>query len=620
MKYLVILLVFLSTLGLASASEPEPDYPLEFPKSISGIPMLQKYGVTSEPDRYHEIDTGQYDWAMRVVEQGYATVTENELREFWSFISKEGNFNFAITLPDETVKHAKIQFNDAPLRNDQHYIRTFPLYQETLEKYPNIVPDRYETISLVDHSWLRIPVHDPYSWKPMPESAIVDYKRLVSNNTHYFEIIDGSNTRLYNIQYAGISLESNKHDIQSPLKQFKSGIPIDKIQCNDGLQLFIKNDGFPVCVKSNTASSLSQRQWGIHYESLVNLVANSDAIITGMVVGEDSRPNGERHVWLGSYEWLKKGKYDDLQLFLEQTKQQSGNGFSVPFERGEEVLLFLKNVDVKRGAYDLVDSEKTPAKKYPVKMRDNIVTFFDHGFFDENINRYDPDEEICSEMFLEDDSYYYCTTKSESYVPVEKLAEKIKKKMLEKISSGYYEEHFDLKVISDQPDVVFEPGPNSGPRIIPTKASGQNIEFVYTIDDVNFNYFLRTDFDNNQNQMYLQYHPPREVKSIISNEDEINKLIYSCLEKDMYKFPYKPFHVAYHIEDGLSPVIEGHGPPTIYDRWGDTPVQEREKIFRVWLATGKVDCADVHQEFDPDNKKRQEKILLFDSAQLGKLD
>ena len=423
--------------------------------------------------------------------------------------------------------------------------------------------------------------------------------------------------------YVGASLDPIVYPDQrnlSPLKQFKSEVPIKEIQCKEDLQLFIKNNGMPACVKSDTASSLFQRQWGMPHEFLVKLVENSDAIITGMVVGEDNRPNGERHIWLGSYEWLKQGKYEDEQLFLEQTMTRSGNGFYVPFERGEEVLLFLKNVDVRRGAYDLVDSVEVPAQKHSIKLRDAVAAFFDHEFFDQNINNYEINEDYCSEKFLADDLYYYCTTKSESHVPIEKLAEKIKEKMLEKISSGYYEEHFDLKVISDQPDVVFEPGPNSGPRIITTKASGQNIEFVYTIDDVNFNYFMRTEFDKKQNQMYLHYHPPREILSIVSTEDEINELIYSCLEKEMYKFPYRPFHVAYHAGDGISPVIEGHGPPTVYDRWGDAPVQDREKIFRVWLATGKVDCTDVHQEFYPENKKRPEKIILFDSAQLGKLD
>lgn len=411
-----------------------------------------------------------------------------------------------------------------------------------------------------------------------------------------------------------------KPNEMTPLKQFKSGVTVDEIQCRESLILVVKHDGSPACVKSDTASTLSQRQWGMPHESLVRLVESSDAIITGMVVGEDNRPNNERHVWLGSYEWLKQGKYDDQQLFLEQTMTHSGNGFYVPFERGEEVLLFLKSVDVRRGAYDLVDSEIVPAQKHSIKLRDAVAAFFDHEFFDQNVSNDKANEDNCSEKFLADDSYYYCTTKSESYVPVEKLTEKIKEKMLEKISPQYFEEHFDLTIVSDEPDVIAEYEPNSGPHTPPAKASGQNIEFVFTIDDVDFNYFMRTAFDKKQNQMFLHYHPPSEIKSIVSTEDEIDKLIYSCLEKEMYKFPYKPFHVAYHVEDGLSPVIEGHGPPTVHDRLGDAPVQDREKIFRVWLATGKVDCAGVHQEFDPENKKRPEKIVLFDSAQLEKLD
>ena len=423
--------------------------------------------------------------------------------------------------------------------------------------------------------------------------------------------------------YTDVSLDTMVYPDQrnlSPLKQLKSGVLLDKIQCKEGLQLFVKINGLPACIKSDNAYSLSQRQWGMSHESLAKLVENSDAIITGMVVGEENRPNDERHVWLGSYEWLTQGKYDDQQLFLEQAKSRSGNGFDVPFERGEEVLLFLKNVDVRRGAYDLVDSEMVPSQKYSIKLRDAVAAFFDHTFFDKYLDNNNANDDHCSEKFLADDSYYYCTTKSESHVPVEKLTEKVKEKMLEKISSRYFEEHFDLAIVSDEPDVVFEPGPNSGPYTPPAKASGQYIEFVFTIDDVDFNYFLRTDFDKKQNQMYLHYHPPQEIKSIVSTEDEIDKLIYSCLEKEMYKFPYKPFHVAYHVEDGFSPVIEGHGPPTIYDRWGDAPVQDREKVFRVWLVTGNVDCTDVHLEFTPENKKRPQKVLLFDSAQLEKFD
>lgn len=44
-----------------------------------------------------------------------------------------------------------------------------------------------------------------------------------------------------------------------PLKQIKSGVPSDEIQCKDNLELIQKYDGSPVCVKSETVPKLMQR-------------------------------------------------------------------------------------------------------------------------------------------------------------------------------------------------------------------------------------------------------------------------------------------------------------------------------------------------------------------------
>ncbi|MCV0367562.1 MAG: hypothetical protein K5798_09925 [Nitrosopumilus sp.] len=49
---------------------------------------------------------------------------------------------------------------------------------------------------------------------------------------------------------------------QSPLKQFKSGIPTDKITCKENLASIQKYDGSPACVKSNSVSKLVTREWG----------------------------------------------------------------------------------------------------------------------------------------------------------------------------------------------------------------------------------------------------------------------------------------------------------------------------------------------------------------------
>ncbi|HEX5457913.1 MAG TPA: serpin family protein [Candidatus Nitrosotalea sp.] len=61
--------------------------------------------------------------------------------------------------------------------------------------------------------------------------------------------------------------------ISSPLAQFKSGTPVDKIVCFQDLMLVIKTaDGYPACVKLPTAQILVKRSWGTistHQNTLV---------------------------------------------------------------------------------------------------------------------------------------------------------------------------------------------------------------------------------------------------------------------------------------------------------------------------------------------------------------
>ena len=48
---------------------------------------------------------------------------------------------------------------------------------------------------------------------------------------------------------------------ESPLKQFKSGIPIKEIQCKESLVLVTKHDGSPACVTTETIPELIERDW-----------------------------------------------------------------------------------------------------------------------------------------------------------------------------------------------------------------------------------------------------------------------------------------------------------------------------------------------------------------------
>jgi hypothetical protein len=60
--------------------------------------------------------------------------------------------------------------------------------------------------------------------------------------------------------------------LESPLKQFKSGIAANDVKCKEGLQLVIKgNDDSPACVKLDTAQKLVERGWGSNADIPISL-------------------------------------------------------------------------------------------------------------------------------------------------------------------------------------------------------------------------------------------------------------------------------------------------------------------------------------------------------------
>jgi len=65
--------------------------------------------------------------------------------------------------------------------------------------------------------------------------------------------------------HSGVSLDRTAYHVpwmvEPPLKQFKSGITYDEIQCNGDLVLIQKYDGSPTCVKSETVPKLIEREW-----------------------------------------------------------------------------------------------------------------------------------------------------------------------------------------------------------------------------------------------------------------------------------------------------------------------------------------------------------------------
>ena len=55
--------------------------------------------------------------------------------------------------------------------------------------------------------------------------------------------------------------DASASSLPSPLKQFKSGIAVDEVQCKEVLGLMVKHDGTPACVKFETILKLVERGW-----------------------------------------------------------------------------------------------------------------------------------------------------------------------------------------------------------------------------------------------------------------------------------------------------------------------------------------------------------------------
>ncbi len=76
--------------------------------------------------------------------------------------------------------------------------------------------------------------------------------------------------------------------VLSPFKQFKVGIPLQNISCNQGLVLFLKiSDGYPVCVKSTTAEKFIARGWAYlcNKQSGLNIILLSANKLLGISIG-----------------------------------------------------------------------------------------------------------------------------------------------------------------------------------------------------------------------------------------------------------------------------------------------------------------------------------------------
>lgn len=77
-------------------------------------------------------------------------------------------------------------------------------------------------------------------------------------------ILHNTNDSGLTTSHPSIRGSNSSNVLESPLKQFKSGIAADNVTCNQGLKLIFKAENYyPACVKSDTSQILIKRGWGI---------------------------------------------------------------------------------------------------------------------------------------------------------------------------------------------------------------------------------------------------------------------------------------------------------------------------------------------------------------------
>ena len=120
--------------------------------------------------------------------------------------------------------------------------------------------------------------------------------------------------------------------LESPLKQFESGIPSDEIQCNDNLVLIQKHEDFPACVTPETKEKLIERGWG---HSCLNgrFSEQRSLCITGSPgINYGYKLESEPRIIDDSLPEYPKGNtvqeniaQDRVSVFIEEYQMQNGN-------------------------------------------------------------------------------------------------------------------------------------------------------------------------------------------------------------------------------------------------------------------------------------------------------
>jgi len=153
----------------------------------------------------------------------------------------------------------------------------------------------------------------------------------VNEKKHIFQLEYDGNTFRYQID--GIFPSQYESFIESPLKQFKSGIPIEKIQCKENLVLVIKaSNGNLACVDYDSRTKLIERGWGknslyqLDNKTIIENVKDLEEVKTFLVKYPNADIGVERDSWLVYYSvqgilpdepYVSQSRHKEIQIEID---------------------------------------------------------------------------------------------------------------------------------------------------------------------------------------------------------------------------------------------------------------------------------------------------------------
>jgi len=200
--------------------------------------------------------------------------------------------------------------------------------------------------------------------------------------------------------HTGVSLDPTVYPVpwmvESPLKQIKSGIPFNEIQCKESLIFVTKHDGSPACVKPITKQHLIDRNWA-ETKSLNEIERNPELIKQNIIRIED-----------GLISLYPENMCTSLTLDLptEEDIHRYTND-----EKGlkEDIILQITDKDLKEIPHIqeliyAVNSIEFPYNKYSSAYLDGL-TFVEYEFFlmEKAIKKYGDSQE---DYFIKLDTDY----------------------------------------------------------------------------------------------------------------------------------------------------------------------------------------------------------------------